>query len=162
MKYEIEELKAQIRNLLLMYPELADDEDLRTDTVEGATDLKEIIEHLLNREKDAEVLVEGIGKRVSDLVGRRNKLKDRQQSIRAVILSLLHVVDLRKLELPEATISVIRTGPSVQIVDEGLVPDTLCRFKREVSKTAIKEALLAGEEVPGAVLTNGNVTLRIA
>ena len=56
----------------------------------------------------------------------------------------------------------IRTGPSVQIVNEELVPDTLCRFKREVSKTAVKEALNAGEYVPGAILTNGNVTLRIA
>ena len=162
MNYEIEKLKLQIRDLLMSYPELADDEELRADTVEGATDFKEIVERLLNREKEAETLVEGIGKRVNDLVGRRNKLKDRQQSIRSVILSLMQSVDLRKLELPEATVSVIRTGPSVQIVNEELVPDTLCRFKREVSKTAVKEALNAGEYVPGAILTNGNVTLRIA
>ena len=48
-----------------------------------------------------------------------------------------------------------------QIIDDTLVPDAFCRFKREVSKTAIKDAINAGEEVPGAVLDNGSETLRI-
>jgi hypothetical protein len=46
-------------------------------------------------------------------------------------------------------------------MDDSLVPDEMCKFKREVSKAAIKEALLAGEYVPGAVLVTGNTTLRI-
>jgi hypothetical protein len=49
----------------------------------------------------------------------------------------------------------------VQITDEDAIPDAYCRIKREPSKTLIKEALLDGEEVPGAVLDNGGETIRI-
>ena len=76
-------------------------------------------------------------------------------------MSILQRAELRKVVLPEATIGISRRGRAVQVLDETLVPDAYCRFNREVSKTAIKEAINAGEEVPGAILDNGGETLRI-
>lgn len=47
-----------------------------------------------------------------------------------------------------------RTSKSVDIINEDLVPDELCRFetKRTPVKTDIKEKLTSGEKVPGCVL----------
>ena len=161
MKPNIEMLKIQIGLLLDQHPELADDVDLRSDMLEGSTDLHKIMERLLNEEREADELIEAVKERIEKLSARRAMFRVRQSSLRDVMIGIMQRADLRKLALPESTISIIRTGRSVQVLDEALVPDSFCRFKREISKTAIKEALMSGNEVPGALLDNGNETIRI-
>lgn len=161
MKPNIEALKIQISLLLDQHPELAEDVDLRADMLEGSTDLHKIMERLLNEERQSGELIDAIKERIEKLAARRTVFRVRQTSLRDVMIGIMQRADLRKLVLPEATISVTRTGRSVQVLDEALVPDGFFRFKREVSKTAIKEALLAGDDVPGAILDNGGETLRI-
>jgi hypothetical protein len=161
MKPNIEQLKIQISLLLDQNPELADDVDLRADMLEGSTDLHKIMERLLDQEREANELVSVVGGRIENLSIRRAAFKNRQASLRALMMEIMNRADLRKIALPEATVSITRRGPAVQIIDETAVPDAYCRFKREVSKTSIKEAINAGQEVPGAVLDNGGETLRI-
>jgi hypothetical protein len=48
----------------------------------------------------------------------------------------------------------------VEIVDETELPESFFVVKKEASKTAIGNALKAGEEVPGAFLKE-NVSLQI-
>ena len=161
MKYDIENLKVQISLLLDRHPELADDNDLRADMLEGSTDLHKIMERLLNEEREANEMIEAVKERIEKLAARRAMFRLRQSSLRDVMMGILQRAELRKITLPEATIGITNKGRSVQILDEDLVPDGYCRFKREISKTAIKEAILAGDEVPGAALDNGGETLRI-
>jgi hypothetical protein len=161
MKPNIDQLKIQISMLLDKHPELIDDVDLRADMLEGSTDLHAIMERLLTEERDANELIAVVGNRIENLSARRAMFRSRQTSLRDVMMEILQRADLRKIALPEATVSITRRGPAVQIIDDTLVPDAYCRFKREVSKTAIKDAINAGEEVPGAVLDNGSETLRI-
>jgi len=161
MKPNIDQLKIQISMLLDKHPELIDDVDLRADMLEGSTDLHAIMERLLTEEREANELIAVVGNRIENLSSRRAMFRSRQTSLRDVMMEILQRADLRKIALPEATVSITRRGPAVQVIDETLVPDAYCRFKREVSKTAIKDAINAGEEVPGAVLDNGSETLRI-
>jgi hypothetical protein len=161
MKPNIDQLKIQISMLLDKHPELIDDVDLRADMLEGSTDLHAIMERLLTEEREANELIAVVGNRIENLSSRRAMFRSRQTSLRDVMMEILQRADLRKIALPEATVSITRRGPAVQVIDDTLVPDAYCRFKREVSKTAIKDAINAGEEVPGAVLDNGSETLRI-
>jgi hypothetical protein len=161
MKPNIDQLKIQISMLLDKHPELIDDVDLRADMLEGSTDLHTIMERLLTEERETNELIAVVGNRIENLSARRAMFRSRQTSLRDVMMEILQRADLRKIALPEATVSITRRGPAVQVIDETLVPDAYCRFKREVSKTAIKDAINAGEEVPGAVLDNGSETLRI-
>ena len=161
MKPDISQLKMQIGLLMDRHPALAEDEDLRADMLEGSTDLHAIMERLLDEEREADELVEAAKERMDKIAARRAMFRLRQQSLRDVMMSIMQRADLRKVILPEATISITRRGPAVQILDEELIPEQFFRFKMEVSKTALKEALTAGEEVPGAVLDNGSETIRI-
>lgn len=161
MKLDIEALKIQISLLLDRHPELAEDVDLRADMLEGSTNLHAIMERLLNEERQANEMIDAVKERIEKLSARRSMFRQRQTSLRDVMMSILQRADLRKVVLPEATVGISRRGRAVQVVDETLVPDAYCRFSREVSKTAIKEAIIAGEEVPGAILDNGGETLRI-
>ena len=161
MKTDIAQLKIQIGLMMDRYPELAEDEDLRADMLEGSTDLHAIMERLLQEEREADGLVESTKSRMDKIAARRASFRNRQQSLRDMMMSIMQLADLRKLKFPEATISITRRGPAVQIIDESLIPNTLCKIKREPSKTAIKEALTSGFKVPGAVLDNGSETIRI-
>jgi hypothetical protein len=161
MRYDLENLKVQISLLLDQNPELASDNDLRADMLEGSTDLHKIMERLLMEEREAGEMVDAIKERIDKLAARRAMFRGRQASVRDIMMGIMQRTDLRKLVLPESTISITKTGRTVQVVDETLVPDVYCTFKREVSKSAIKEAILAGDEVPGAILNNGGETLRI-
>lgn len=162
MKHDIDALKIQISLLFDQNPELAEDEDLRADMLEGCTDLHDIMTKLVEKEREASEIVEAIKSRIDKIAERRARFKDRQQALRSVILSIMQRAELRKLELPEATISVAKTGRAVQVIDEDQIPDGFFKVKRELSKTLLKEALMTGEEVPGAVLDNGDITVRIS
>lgn len=161
MKTDVAQLKMQIGLMMDRFPELAEDADLRADMLEGSTDLHAIMERLLQEEREVDGLIEAAKSRIDKIAARRSAFRNRQQSLRDMMMSIMQLADQRKFTFPEATIAISKVGRAVQILDESLIPDQFCRFKREISKTAIKEALVAGTEVPGATLDNGSETIRI-
>jgi hypothetical protein len=83
--------------------------------------------------------------------------------MRNLMLRLLQAAHLKKLEMPEATLSVRLGVPRVVIVDETEIPDEFCRIKKEPDKTKIKAALSEFKPVPGATLSNAEdgLTVRV-
>ena len=103
----------------------------------------------------------GIEQHIEKVHKRRLRLKEKRAGIRDIITSIMATANLRKVDLPTTTVSIVKRGRSVVILDESLIPEELCRIKKEPDKVAIKDALFAGEYVPGATLNNGSETLRI-
>jgi len=65
--------------------------------------------------------------------------------------------DITKIECPFFKLSIQKNPVSVVIKNEAAIPE---KFKKQViswsiDKTAIKNAIKAGETIPGAVLING-------
>ena len=157
-----DQLKLDIKNALLRYPELIDDEELRADTLEGLTDLKEALTLLVRAEASAADKAEAVAARMLVLGSRKARLVHRSEGIRELILTILQTADLKKLELPEATLSQVKGQPQILgEINPDALPDDLVRIKREPNRTAIKEALLAHRELPGLSLSNAPPTLTI-
>jgi hypothetical protein len=76
-------------------------------------------------------------------------------------MKVMEAANLSKLVLPAATLSLRPTGPAVRILDDKKIPEAYWRVKREPNLVAIKAALLDGELVAGATLSNGGQTLAI-
>jgi len=163
LKQDAERLRQQIANLYLQFPELVgDDEMLRVDTLEGATNIKELLTAILRATEDAKALRDGTEQRLEELKARQTRFKMRIEFLRAMILQILHQADLRKIELPEGTLS-IRAG-TPQIVgdlDPDKLPDEFCRIMREVDRAKIRTALLNGQQVPGYFLSNSEPVLAV-
>jgi hypothetical protein len=89
--------------------------------------------------------------------------KTKENSVARLKETLLHALTLYgrdgKWETPLMKLST-RRSVAVEIVDETELPDAFFVVKKEASKTAIGNALKAGEEVPGAFLKE-NVSLQI-
>ena len=164
LAYDVTVLEREFADLVAAYPELAEDEELRADTIEGETDAYRVLGKIVAIERDANSMALAIGERAKELAARKERYTRRKDAMRALLLRLLKAADLNKVSLPEATVSVGKGRAGVEIVDESLLPDNVVKIKREPDKTAIKAALDAGEDVPGAMLREGqpSVTVRAA
>lgn len=128
------------------------DEVLRRDTLEGETNVMEVLDHLLEEYVAA--------KHIADLAAARaRKFKQRMERPREAILFLLEAADLRKVERPVATASLTLSPPGVHIPDPDQIPMNYLKIEPDVEM--IKKALLIGQEVEGATLTNRRTVLRI-
>ena len=156
----LDQLRFDIQNLLLQYPELAEDDVLREDTLDGVTDFREALSGIVRRIDNAMMLKSALNVRIDELKQRRERFDLRIDRLRELTLSVLQSANLKKLELPEVTLSQRAGLP--QIVGEPDVdqlPDDLVRIRREPNRTAIREALLAHRELPGLSLSNAPPSL---
>ena len=153
-------IKLQIDQLFLQYPDLQEDEILRADMLEGSTDLNDFLRATERKRQEAVSMAEAIDINMEALNQRRNRFKHRDEALRSLMFKLLEWGNLKRVELPEATISIRAGTPRVVIVDEAAIPDALCRFRREPDKVKIKAALADGE-VNGAALSNAEPTISI-
>ena len=157
------QLQQDIANLYLQFPELKeDDEMLRVDTLEGATDLKELLTAIVRAQDDAKALRDGTKVRLDALKSRADRFKMRIEFLRALMTKILESAGVKKIELPEATLSM--TARPQQLIgdpDPATLPDGLCRIKREPDKAKIRELLLSGVTVDGFVLSNAEPGLTV-
>lgn len=141
---------------------LADDDALTADTVEGETNLIEAIKAADARIAEIDTFHDAIKTRMGDLKKRSDRLDAQSDRIRAAIALAMEMATLTKVELAEATISLKRTPPKVQIISEADIPSAFWKQPDPVlDKKAILEALKEKQAVSGAELSNGGATISI-
>jgi hypothetical protein len=141
-----------------------DDEDLILDTLEGETDAMEAVSRLLRWMNERQATAQSLKTLEADYAARRKRFEEAVKSARGALARFMDETGLTRIERPEATLSMRQGSPSV-IYPADLDPETLPeKFRRwtcEADKAAIKDAMLAGEEVPGLTLSNGGTSLAV-
>jgi len=158
---DAEQVKTSIRALFAKFPELEVDEDFRIDVLEGETDLYAIVSKAINERAEAGTFAEAIKARETDLAARRARYEQRADAFRSLIKDLMNIAQVDKITLPEATISTVKARTSVDVFDVDALPQGYFQIERKADKTAIKAALEAGAELPGALLKTGEPTISI-
>lgn len=161
-----------------------DDEALLFDSIEGQTQLFEIIDGVLARMTDAEVMIEGIEAITKNLSGRKARYEQRIKRDRALIEQAMTIADLAKIERPAATLSLADRPPSLTVTEESEIPADYWRageptLDRKALAAALKdrEKALAAlpddpearsaalvdlpPEIRGACLSNGAPSLSL-
>lgn len=156
-----EDVIRQINSLLADYPQLAEDEELLKDTLEGNTRFNELMEHFLNQMRENETLAEAISQRIGKLRERQTRLTHRAQFYRSLMQRMMDFAGIKSIALPEGKISVVNSPEKVIITDESAIPDAFMRVTKEPNKTAIKNALKSGSIISGATLSNGGTTIQV-
>ena len=92
-----------------------------------------------------------------DMAARRKALERRVQSLKDYLLHAMQSTGIKKIEGPYLRIGVRDNPESVEVFDADQVPAEFMRQPEPPpaapDKTAIKAAIKAGQEVPGAKLT---------
>jgi Gp157 protein len=161
-KIDVDQLRLRIDALNREYPELSDDEVLRSDVLEGATDMNDVLVRLVEEAITSKSLVIAITDRFDRLAERRARIRRRVDFLRGLILQIMQAANLKKIELPEVTLIQRASQPQiVGEVDADALPDDLVTIKREPNRTAIREALQAHRELPGLSLGNAPPSLQV-
>lgn len=93
------------------------------------------------------------------MAARRKAIERRAEGLRLYLLTNMQRSGMTKIESPHFALSIKSNPPSVVINEPGLIPAEFMRQPEPPppapDKTAIKEAIKAGREVPGAHLVSG-------
>lgn len=95
----------------------------------------------------------------AQMAARRKAVENRVARIKDYLLANMMVAGIQKIECPYFKLAVRDNPPSVEVYEPGLVPAEFMRQPEPpppaVDRTAIKEAIKSGREVPGCKLTVG-------
>ncbi|MDX0522988.1 siphovirus Gp157 family protein [Sinorhizobium medicae] len=142
-----------------------DDTDLVADTIEGETNLMEAIEEAIAELDECDVLVTGLKAKETEFEARRKAVEKRAERIRALIEQAMLATDQTSLKLPTATLSLTKRAPGLIVNSEADIPSRFFveqeRPAPKLDKKALAAAIKAGEQVPGANLDNGSISLSV-
>ena len=141
-----------------------DDDELIADMIEGSTDAMEGVSRLLRWMAERQAYIAALKEAANDMAERRKRFEAGVDTARTALATFMDAVSLTKIERPEATISLRPASPSVVYgadFDPESVPEELRRWTCEADKPAVNAALDAGEEGPGATLSNGGTVLTV-
>src|SRR5665213_163315 len=138
------------------------DEQTLADTVEGLTDLHEIVQAIIRSALVDEALVRGLKCRIADMQGRLERFEDRASKRRQIAKDVMVQLDLKKITAPDFTATVRDGAPSLVVIDEDKVPKIYWqpsepRFKRQQLTDDLKQ----GEDIAGAELADPQPILTV-
>ena len=127
-----------------------DDETIR-DTLEGITDLHEMIAAVIRSALVDEALHAGLRFRLDDMRERLSRLELRASKKRELALEAMTEVGLSKLEQPDFTASARAGTPALVVIAEESIPGAYWLPQPpKLDRQAILGELKRGIEIPGA------------
>ena len=102
-------------------------------------------------------------KEIERLLSIYKATEDKQEKLYKYVKENMNKLGLEKIETPIGNITIKKNPPSINIVDEKIIPIEYIKEKIVISidKTKIKEDLKAGKTVLGAELIETNTRLEI-
>ena len=134
--------------LLAEIPDL--DAETLADTLEGITDLKEMVAELVRSALEDEALAAGLSTRVSDMKARLERFETRAKRKRQLALRTMGEAEMAKLEQSDFTASLRQAAPALEVVAEHKIPAAYWKpqpFK--LDRQGLLAALKAGTAIEG-------------
>jgi hypothetical protein len=148
------------QRLLEMHPRI-DDETL-LDTLEGITDLQEMIAAVIRSALVDQALQTGLHTRLEEMRQRLARLEDRGTKKRELALDAMCEVGLKKLEQADFTASARAGMAPLVIVAEDIIPEPYwIPQPPKLDRQALLAALKQGNVIPGAELGNPKPCLAV-
>ena len=146
--------------LLERWPEV--DAETLADTLEGITDLHEMIAAVIRSALVDEAFQAGLRTRLEEMRQRLARLEERGAKKRQMALEAMCDAGLKKLEQPDFTASARAGLPALVVVAEELIPpDYWVPPPPKLDRHSLLAGLKRGGEVAGAQLGNPKPTLAV-
>lgn len=140
------------------------DEETMLDTLESIegeflTKCRNVAAYFQNLDADVRELKEA----ESRIAARRKSIENKSNSLKEYLLRNMIATGTTKIECPEFSITLRKPSQALEVVDLDLIPE---HYKKETvtisaDKNAIKAAIKAGDDIPGARIIDGKQSLSI-
>ncbi len=152
-----EHLREQIKN---EFPDI--DEETLADTLEGLTNLNEMLGAVVRSHLDDMAMVEALKARVADMQDRLSRIGKRAEKKREIVTSVMEQAELKKLAEADFTVSLRASSAPLVVTEEGDVPEPFWKPQApKLDRLGLIAALKSGAQVPGAVLGNPRMAIAI-
>jgi hypothetical protein len=138
-----------------------DDEDAYLDTLDGETDVLDLVGETLKRINEADAGVIACKTLMQQYQERKSLHEHRKEKLNKILKTVLLCTEQSKIPHELATVSLRKGTESVSIIDEKEIPSQLCKVSITPDKTEIKKQLKAGIKIDGAELVTGAQTVSI-
>jgi Siphovirus Gp157 len=138
--------------------------DQRTlaDTIEGLTDLHEIVAAIIRSALSDETLATGLKCRIADMQGRLDRLENRASKRRQIAKDIMVELDLKKITAPDFTVSIRPGMPTLLVLDEAAVPSIYWQPSApRLNRQGLLSELKDGAEIKGVTLSNPEPVLSV-
>jgi Siphovirus Gp157 len=148
------------QRLLADYPGI--DPDTLGDSLEGITNLHEMITAVIRSALADEALQVGLRTRIEDMRQRLSRLAERCSKKRQLALEAMNEAGLKKLEQPDFTASARLGAPSLVVTSERDVPESYwIPQPPRLDRQTLTSDLRRGDQVSGACLGNAAPILTV-
>src|SRR5689334_20613826 len=138
------------------------DEQTLADTVEGLTDLHEIIAAIVRAALTDEALATGLKIRIAEMQDRLERLQDCASKRRQIAKDVMVELDLKKIMAPDFTVSIRPGMPALLVLDEAAVPSIYWEPREpRLNRQELLSDLKGGVEVDGVALSNPEPVLSV-
>ena len=138
------------------------DEQTLADTVEGLTDLHEIVAAIIRSALADEALATGLKTRVAEMQDRLERLQDRASKRRQIAKEVMVELDLKKITAPDFTVSIRPGTPALLVLDEAAVPSIFWQPSApKLNRQGLLSELKEGAEITGVTLSNPEPVLSV-
>jgi hypothetical protein len=138
------------------------DEETIRDTLEGITDLHEMIAAVIRSALVDEALHSGLRGRLDEMKERLSRLELRASKKRELALHAMSESGLAKLEQPDFTASMRAGSPALIVVSEQTIPETYWLPQPpKLDRQGLLGDLKRGGAIPGAELSNPKPVLMV-
>jgi hypothetical protein len=138
------------------------DEQTLADTVEGLTDLHEVLTAIIRAALADEALAAGLKGRIAEMEDRLTRLQDRAAKRRQIAKDLMVELDLKKLQAPDFTASIRPGLPALMVIDEAAVPSIYWEPRDpRLNRQGLVADLKRGAEITGVSLSNPEPVLSV-
>jgi hypothetical protein len=138
------------------------DEQTLADTVEGLTDLHEIVAAIVRAALADEALATGLKGRIAEMRDRLTRLQVCAAKRRQIAKDVMVELDIKKITAPDFTVSIRPGMPSLLVLDEAAVPSI---YWQEVAPRLNRQGLLnelkEGADIKGVTLSNPEPVLSV-
>ena len=138
------------------------DEQTLADTVEGLTDLHEILAAIVRAALADEALATGLKSRIAEMQERLERLQERAAKRRQIVKDTMVELDLKKLTAPDFSASIRPGMPALLVIDEAAVPSIFWEPREpRLDRQGLLAELKQGAEITGVTLSNPEPVLSV-
>ena len=138
------------------------DERTLADTVEGLTDLHEIVTAIIRSALEDEALATGLKGRIGEMEDRLARLQDRASKRRQIAKDVMVELDVKKIQAPDFTVSLRPGTPALMVIDEAAVPSIYWEPRNpKLNRQGLLADLKQGAEITGVSLSNREPVLSV-
>src|SRR5262252_3469731 len=138
------------------------DQQTLADTVEGLTDLHEVLTAIIRAALTDQALAIGLEGRIGEMQARRDRLQDRATKRRQIAKDVMIELDLKKLAAPDFTASIRPGTPALMVIDKAAVPSIYWEPREpRLNRQELANDLKHGAEIAGVALSNPEPVLSV-